>query len=190
MKQQFLSKVYQHPLLKPEELQKIVDAHQNVNFKKGDFLLQENEIADSYFILASGLIRSFVFNYEGKDITTDFFAKGELVIEVLSLFQQTKSQENIQALTDCVCWRIDFGDFQELYHAIPGFSEWGRLWMTGRLFHFKQRSVEMITNSAKERYLHLMKAHPEVVLQAPLKHIASYLGITDTSFSRIRKEIS
>ena len=62
--------------------------------------------------------------------------------------------------------------------------------MTGRLFHFKQRSVEMVTVSAKERYLKLIKEKPQVIQQSPLKYIASYLGITDTSFSRIRKEIS
>ena len=189
MKQEFLGKVYQHPLLKPVALQRIIDAHQCIHFKKDEFLLQENEIADSYFILASGLVRSFVFSYKGKEITTDFFSPGDIVIEVLSLFQQARSQENIQALTDCTCWKIGYADFQELYHSIPGFSEWGRLWMTGRLFHFKQRSMEMVTVSAKERYAQFIKEHPEVVLQSPLKYIASYLGVTDTSFSRIRKEI-
>lgn len=62
--------------------------------------------------------------------------------------------------------------------------------MTNSLFHFKQRSLEIVTISAKERYLQLIKEKPEVVLQAPLKNIATYLGITDSSFSRIRKEIS
>jgi len=63
------------------------------------------------------------------------------------------------------------------------------LWMTGKLFHSKQRSLEMITTSAKNRYQNLLKEKPQIVLHSPLKYIASYLGITDTSFSRIRKEI-
>lgn len=189
MKHQLLSQVYQHPLISPDERNRIIEAHQEIHFQKGDFILKEGEISNSYLILQSGLIRSFAYDYNGNDITVDFFCESELVIEVLSLFQRIPTQENIQALTDCVCWKINLDVFQELFHSIGGFPEWGRHWMTGRLFHFKQRSVEMVTVSAKERYLKLIKEKPQVMLQSPLKYIASYLGITDTSFSRIRKEI-
>ncbi len=190
MKKELLSQVYNHPLIQPEELTKIIDAHKKIPYKKGDFILKQGDISDGYLILESGLMRSFAYDYDGNDITTDFFSNYEIAIEVLSLFQRIPSRENIQALTDCDCWKIDFDVFQELFHSIAGFSEWGRLWMTNRLFHFKQRSVEMVTISAKERYLQLIKEKPQVILQAPLKNIAGYLGITDTSFSRIRKEIS
>lgn len=189
MKKELLSQVYQHPLLSPEELNRVIDAHQEVTYQKGDFLLKEGEISNSYMVLQSGLIRSYAYDYNGNDITTEFYGNYEVVIEVLSLFQRVPAQENIHTLTDCVGWKIDFEIFQELYHSIPGFSEWGRLWMTGKLFQSKQRSLEIITTSAKDRYEHLIKEKPQVILQSPLKYIASYLGITDTSFSRIRKEI-
>ncbi len=190
MKHQLLSQVYKHPLIQQEGLSKIIDAHQKVSFAKGDFILKQREIASSYLIMESGLMRSFAYDYNGNDISTEFFCDYEIVIDVLSLFKRVPTSENIQALTDCSCWKIDFDVFQELFHSIDGFSEWGRFWMTGRLFHFKQRSLEMVTISAKERYQQLIQEKPQVVLQSPLKYIASYLGITDTSFSRIRKEIS
>lgn len=190
MKNELLSQVYRHPLINSDELQKIIDSHQKISLKKGDFVLKEGEIANSYLIMENGLIRSFAYDYNGNDITTDFFCNYEVVIEVLSLFQRTPSKENIKAITDCVCWKMDFDVFQKLFHSIGGFAEWGRLWMTKRLFHFKQRSVEMVTISAKERYLQLIKEKPQILQQAPLKNVASYLGITDTSFSRIRKEIT
>jgi len=189
MKNQLLHQVYQHPLISSEMLEKIINAHRKITLKKGEFVLKKGETANSYLVLENGLMRSFAYDYNGNDITTDFFSDCELVIEVLSLFQRIPSEENIQAITDCVCWKIDFETFQELYHSIPGFSEWGRLWMTGKLFQFKQRSLEIITTSAKDRYENLMKEKPQIVLHSPLKHIASYLGITNTSFSRIRKEI-
>mgnify|MGYP006193108571 CR=1 FL=1 len=190
MNKELLCQIYSHPLIGETELEKIIQAHRKVSFKKGAFILEEGEVSNSYLILENGLMRSFVHNYNGTDITTDFFSNQEIVIEVLSLFQRIPSRENIRALTDCDCWEIKFDTFQELFHSIPGFSEWGRLWMTNRLFHFKQRSVEMVTISAKDRYLQLIKEKPQIVLQSPLKYIAGYLGITDTSFSRIRKEIS
>jgi len=190
MKNELLSQVYDHPLIDVNELYDLINAHNKVTFKKGDFILKQGDVADGYMILASGLMRSYAYDYNGNDITTNFFSNYDIVIEVLSLFQRIPTTENIQALTDCECWKLDFDVFQELYHSIPGFSEWGRLWMTNRLFHFKQRSVKMVTISAKERYLQLIKEKPQLILQSPLKNIASYLGITDTSFSRIRKDIS
>lgn len=190
MKNELLTQVYNHPLIEPHELTQLIAAHKKVSFKKGDYILKQSTISDGYLILESGLMRSFAYDYNGNDITTDFFCPYDIVIEVLSLFQRIPTTENIQALTDCECWKLDFDVFQELYHSIPGFSEWGRLWMTTSLFQFKQRSIDMVTISAKERYLHLIKEKPQVILHSPLKNIASYLGITDTSFSRIRKEIS
>src|SRR5690606_33351638 len=102
MKKELLSQVYQHPLISSDELWKIIDSHQKITLKKGDFILKEGEIANSYLILENGLIRSFAYDYNGNDITVDFFCESELVIEVLSLFQRIPTQENIQALTDCV----------------------------------------------------------------------------------------
>lgn len=189
MNSSLLYQIYQHPLIKEAELSQIVEAHEKVELQKGDFVLQEGKTANSYLVLETGLIRSFAYNYDGEDITTDFFSEGELVIDVLSLFQRIPTQENMQALSDCVCWEIDFDKFQSLFHSITGFAEWGRFWMTGKLFHFKQRAIEIATRPTRERYLSLLKEKPEIIRQAPLKHIATYLGVTDSSLSRIRKEI-
>lgn len=186
---QLLHTVYNHPLLKDDDLGQICRAHEKVLFQKNSFLLRNGQTANEYFVIESGLMRSFVMDTEGNDITTNFFAEGEIVIEVSSLFQRIPTRENIQALTDCTCWKIDFDVFQYLFHSMEGFSEWGRSWMAGELFRFKQRSVEMIAESATERYLKLIREKPHVIRQAPLKHIATYLGVTDTSLSRIRKEI-
>lgn len=190
MKRELLSRVYAHPMIDEAQLEEIIAAHRKVTYKKGDYILKEGMVSGSYLILESGLMRSFAHDYKGNDTTTDFFSDYDVVIDVLSLFKRVPTQENIQALTDCECWEIGFDRFQELFHSIGGFSEWGRLWMTNRLFHFKQRSLEMVTMPAKDRYLQLLKDKPQIVLHSPLKYIAGYLGITDTSFSRIRKEIS
>lgn len=189
MKDAILTQAYQHPLLSKQELQRIIDAHREVCFQKGETLFKKGQVLNAYMILESGLVRSFTYDFNGEDITTDFFCDHEVVIEVLSLFQRIPLQENIQALTDCKGWMVDYETFQELFHSIDGFPEWGRLWMTSKLFQFKQKSIDMITLSAKERYLQLIKDRPKVIQNAPLKQIASYLGITDTSLSRIRKEM-
>lgn len=185
-----LQRVYTHPLLTAEDLSVITSLHKKVEYHKGDFYLNKGEKPDSYLILESGLMRSFVYDYDGNEITTHFFTEQEVVIEVLSLFKRIPTEESIQALTDCICWEIDFEAFEQLFHTIPGLSEWGRAWFSEELSQFKRRSVEMITHRAAERYMNLIKEKPQVIRQAPLKQIATYLGITDTSLSRIRKELS
>jgi CRP-like cAMP-binding protein len=183
-----LRSLYQHPLLTSQDLEGIIDAHKVVLFRKGDFLLKKGQIANAYFCVGTGLIRSYVYDFNGNDITTGFIGKGEIAIDVVSLFTRVPSEEYFQALTDCECYMIDLETFQELYHSIKGLNEWGRAWMSESLFALKQRSIAMITNSATERYQRLESQHPQILLQAPLKFIASYLGITDSSLSRIRKE--
>ena len=184
-----LKNIYQHPAFSEEDLKLIFEKHQKLTFKKGEFFLKENEVSNEYFILESGVARSFVFDIDNNDITINFFTESDIVIEASSIFQRIPSMENIQAETDCVVWKIDFENFQEMFLTIPALAELGKAWMSYQLFYLKQKSVEVITKSATERYLDLIKVKPEVLKFAPLKNIASYLGITDTSLSRIRKEI-
>ncbi|MGN0021605.1 MAG: Crp/Fnr family transcriptional regulator [Sphingobacterium hotanense] len=181
--------VYQHPLFEAADLELISKEHQRVELKKGDYLLKKDQIANCYSIVESGLIRTYLYDYEGNEITTGFTGTNEVAIEVASLFQRIPTQEYMQCLTDCVLWQIDYDHFQELFHQIPAMREWGRAWMAFELYLSKKRATEMITEPATQRYLHLMQEKPQIIRQAPLKHIASYLGVTDTSLSRIRKEI-
>jgi len=185
-----LKQIYQHPALSEEDLDLIFNKHEKLHFKKGDFFVKENEVSNEYFILESGVARSFVYDTDNNDITINFFTEFDIIIEASSIFQRIPSIENIQAETDCVVWKIDYEDFQELFLTIPALAEWGRAWMSYQLFYLKNRSVEMITKSATERYLNLIQEKPNVLKFAPLKNLASYLGITDTSLSRIRKEIT
>ncbi len=181
--------VYQHPLFLAEDIKVIAKAHQKIEIAKGSFLLKEGEIANEYFLLEKGLVRAFVHDYNNNEITTEFFVENEIVIVPASLFQRNPSQENLQAVTDCVLWKISFENFQHLFHSVSGFSEWGRLWFTTQVFSLKQKSLDIVTETATNRYLKLFKEKPQIIQNAPLKQIASFLGITDTSLSRIRKDL-
>jgi CRP-like cAMP-binding protein len=180
---------YDFPFFMDEELVEIFQAHEKVYFQKGDCILEEGKTANEYYILEKGLARSFVNDFSGNEVTTHFFAENEIIIDVSSLFQRIPTQENIVCITDCECWKFSFDTFQELFHKIPNLREWGRAWMSQQLFIYKQRSVEMFTLSATKRYLNLLEQKHQVIQFAPLKQIASYLGVTDTSLSRIRKEL-
>lgn len=189
MTSELFQTIYNHPLINPSNLQEIISRHQKITLQKNDFLLQEEKTANAYYLVEKGLIRFYVNDFNGNEITTQFICENEIANEVSSLFQRIPSVQNIQAVTDAVVWKIDFNDFQHLYHSMESVREWGREWMSAQLFQTQQRSIEMITQSASFRYLHLMGHRPQIIQQAPLKQIASYLGIADTSLSRIRKDL-
>jgi CRP-like cAMP-binding protein len=186
----FFQNIYDHPSIKRSDYEEIIKAHTKIEFSKNEILLQEGKISNEYYLVERGLFRSYVHDFDGNEITTHFFGSDEILISVASLFLRTPSKEIFQALTDGQAWKITFDDFQNLYNNIDGFTEWGRTWISNQLFIAKQRSVDMLTQSATERYLNLIEEQPQIIKVVPLKFIASYLGITDTSLSRIRKDIS
>jgi len=157
---------------------------------KSEFLLKEGRVCDEYFFLEEGFMRAFAYNTEGNDVTTHFFPAGHVVLEVSSFFNRTPSKENIQASSDCTGWYISYAQLNHLFHSLPEFREFGRSILVGYLTSLKTRMLSMITETAEQRYEALLKTNPEIFQHAALKHIASYLGITDTSLSRIRATFS
>ncbi len=184
-----LDKVYFNENLSSNDYNKIIALHTKVSFKRGEIIIRENEVSNNYLCMEKGIARAFATNTKGEEITTEFYTDNEIVIELSSLFLKIPSKETIIAESDCICWKINYDDFQMLFHEIKAFREWGRNWLTSMLFKEKSRSISMIVDSATDRYLKLLNEKPEIILNVAMKHVASYLGITNTSFSRIRKEI-
>src|SRR5690606_10831036 len=176
----FLRQLYKNSVLTETELSLISSKHELITIPKGQFLLSESQYSKEYYCIETGLLRTYVIDFNGNEITTNFIGDGEIAIDVLSLFHGLPAKENLHALTDVRAWKIGFDHFQELYHQIPSFNEWGRAWMTQQLVDLKEKSTAMITLSAKERYLQLLDKSPQIIKHAPLKYIATYLGITDT----------
>lgn len=157
---------------------------------RNEFLLKEGRVADEYFFLESGFIRSFAFDTEGNEVTTNFYSGSQVVFEVSSFFNRTIAKENFQAIEDCTGWYITYAELNNLFHSMHEFRDFGRSILVKGFSALKIRMLSMITETAEQRYNTLLKTNPEIFQHAALKHIASYLGITDTSLSRIRKEYS
>lgn len=186
----FLKTIFSPKDFKENELDLILPKFRQVKFSKSEYFLQEGKTENHYWFLESGFARSFVNDTDGNDITTNFFSTSEIVIDWSSFFLRNPTRENIQALSDCVCWQLDFETFQQLFHSIETFREHGRRRLVNSYFALKNHNVSIIADQAKDRYLQLMKEKPHIVQNVSLQHIATYLGITKYSLSRIRKEIS
>lgn len=177
-------------LISIEVAEEIANHFESKLILKNQKILEEGTVSDEYLFLEKGFIRSFAHDTEGNEVTTNFYSPGEVIFEVASFFNRTKSKENIQALTDCEAWYITYEQLNNLFHALPEFREFGRSILVKGFSGLKTRMLSMITETAEERYISLLKTNPEIFQQASLKNIASFLGFTDTSLSRIRKELS
>jgi len=155
---------------------------------RNDFFLKEGKVSNQYLFLEEGLMRAFTLDYNGNEVTTYFYSKDRVVFEAASFFTRTASNENIQAITDCKGFSITFDKLNMLFHSIPEFREFGRAMLVKEFSAYKQRTLALINQTAEERYANLIKTNKEIFQHAQLKHIASFLGITDTSLSRIRRE--
>lgn len=190
MNETIISKIFTSNDFTGEELERIIPAFKRVEFTKNDYLLNAGKTATHYHFVEDGYIRSFAIDTDGNDITTGFYTRPDIVIDWPSFFLRSPTKEYTQALTDCVCWQLGFEKFQELFHSIENFREAGRTRLVGSYFALKRRGIAMITDHAKDRYLRLIQEKPQLLNNVSLKHVATYLGITDTSLSRIRKEIA
>ncbi|MEO0468807.1 MAG: Crp/Fnr family transcriptional regulator [Bacteroidota bacterium] len=185
---EFLKEIFKPENFQEEELALVLSQFTSMSFAKNDFLMREGETAAYYFFLESGVARSYAVDTEGNDITTNFFSRTDIVIDWHAYFLKTPCREYIQAIKPCLAWRISFENFMKLFH-LEAFREVGRTRLVNHYFQLKSHSVSMIADHAKDRYLQLIHQKPDIVQNVPLKHIATYLGITDTSLSRIRKEV-
>ena len=173
-----------------QALEKIAGYFEPRSFDKYELFVTEGKISSASFFMMEGFMRSFANNLEGEEVTTNFFYKNRHVFEAVSLFTKTRSMENIQAITECHGFLLSFDDLNMLFHSVPEFREFGRTMLVREFAAYKKRTLSLINQTAEERYTDLINTNPEIFQYVQLKHIASYLGITDSSLSRIRKEFS
>ena len=168
--------------------EQIVEKFNAREIARGGYILREGAVCSESHIVETGLIRSYIYDLEGNDITTAFCSKQMFASDLVSFFKRTASKENIQALTDCLTWYITYDDMQESFHTIPEFREFGRLNIINQYSILQKRMLSMLQQTAEQRYGELVHGDAAILQHAPLKYIATYLGITDTSLSRIRKD--
>jgi CRP-like cAMP-binding protein len=183
----FIAGIYPMPLSQAEA---IAARFSEKDFSKDDMILKSGKTCNEYYYLEDGYARAYTYDLDGNDVTTAFYTSNQVICELFSFFKRVPSRENIQALSDCKTWYLTFDGLQEVFHSLVEFREFGRTILINSYAMLKQRMLSTLHETAEERYGNLLRTNPEIFQHAPLKQIASYLGITDTSLSRIRKEIS
>lgn len=138
-----------------------------------------------YFII-KGAIRTFYRDKDLNEITSWLLFEGDLAISVCSFFSQSPGFEAMEALERCTLLTISYDNLNELYRCHPDFNFIGRV-LTEKYYTRSEEKANLLRSfTAMERYIHLMNVSPEVLNRVSLKYIASYLGITQSTLSRIR----
>lgn len=171
-------------------VQKITDKFCDFSLNKNTILINKDAISTKTYFLEKGYMRSYILNEDDQEVTTNIYSAPCFVNDFLSFFTKQPAKEIFQTLTDCVFWETSLEHVQSNFHTIPEFREFSRLLFVINHSKLNERLIDMVSKKAETRYLNLLKHQPSIFQHVPLKIIASYLGITDSTLSRIRKEVS
>lgn len=153
--------------------------------KKGSNLQPIGFTCRTLYIVAKGLARIFYYK-DGIDVTESFALERQVIVRVESLFTGRPSRKGIQAVENSIFVAIDAAALFRLYDAYPALERLFRKIFEAAHVDTVNRLESLQFHSAEERYQALLTDYPEIIQRVPLKYIASYLGITQVSLSRIR----
>ncbi len=151
-------------------------------------LLHEGMIASRMYFIKHGCLRIW-FNKDGKDITFQFFFEGQAVSSIESFISQKPSLFTIESIESSTVISITKDDFEIVQNEYPDLKDGFLQIILQRMSNYAQLFLSRIKDSPQERYELLLKEHPEIIQRIPQHYIASYLGITPVSLSRIRNRI-
>jgi CRP-like cAMP-binding protein len=157
--------------------------------KKHEYFVQQGNISKQVAFINKGILRSYYLNEESQEITSCFCVEENLTTSFTSFVLQKPSEISIQAMEETELLIINYEDLQKLYSISLAWQNIGRAFAEKEYIIIEQYASSLNSESAKVKYLRLLKEQPQIIQKAPIQYIASYLGITTRTLSRIRKEI-
>lgn len=156
---------------------------------KGEVLLSAGDTCKHRFFIEKGAVREFYVDEHGKEHLLVFAVEGWFVVNVDSVFFDHPSRYFIQAIEPTKVLLIDEEQVQALSLQSPEFDHFNKQLIYEHIQHLQHRITSLQSDGAEIRYQHFIKAYPELLLRIPQAYIASYLGITPESLSRIRRQL-
>ncbi len=164
---------------------------QHKEFKKGDYYNQQKTVCKYLGFITSGVFRSYIIDEKtGEEKNIFLYSKNQFVVTFKSFINQIPCDYHTQAMTDASVIYINITDLLSLYKQSHQWETFGRLLAQEAFNVAMSRTESFMFQTPEERYLDLIKNHPDIFNNIPLYHISSYLGIQGPSLSRIRKRIS
>lgn len=155
----------------------------------GTILLSEGDVATKLFIVVQGCLRTYFIKDNGSEITSQFFIEGQMVMSFESATTGKPSRLYIDSIEDSTIGFINIKTFEKLLRQNNAARDHLNKFLITRLIYYMNQQASFILDNPEKRYIKLMHDNPELVSRIPQQYIASYLGITPVSLSRIRTRI-
>ncbi len=183
----FLSEVLGIP---KESVNECTEFYTPKKFSKGEFLLQQGDVCDGTYFVNEGLLRMYSLDKHGKEHIIQFAPERWLISDRSSQFFNEKSRYYIDAVEDTKVSVLRNDFFERLHHVFPGNVEANLVLLQRHIYGLQNRVNSLLSDTAEERYLEFLKMYPDIMQRVPQWMVASYLGITPESLSRVRKELA
>lgn len=154
-------------------------------FPKGHILFKADKIETSIYFIKKGIARAYAYSDE-NEITFWFGREGDPIVSMQSYVNNQKGYEDVELLEDCELYELKTEKLHKLFLEDIHIANWGRKFSELELIKSEERLISLQFNTATERYLALLENCPSIIQRVQLSYIASYLGITQVSLSRIR----
>jgi CRP-like cAMP-binding protein len=183
----FLNYITNFTTLSTESQNALAEIVTRLELPKGETLIRPDAICENAYFIEKGLARTYYYK-DGRDVTDWLGAEGDVVVSIVSFLTRQPDRRNVELLENSVVWQIPFYELEKLYAKHHDIERLGRLLMSHGLVLLQQRFDDLHFASASERYQKLLKTKPTLLQRVPLGMIASYLGITQETLSRIRAQ--
>ena len=175
--------------LPEKSLHNMLACSEEMRCPKGTMVIQEARVDRDIIFILKGIARAFVVSEGGREITFWIGAEGTAILSLKSYVNGLPGYENIQLMEDSVLSRLRRDDLMRLYQEDVHVANWGRRFAEQEFLLTEERFIPLLFTTASKRYEHLLKSSPELLQRVPLEHLASWLGVTPASLSRIRAQI-
>jgi CRP-like cAMP-binding protein len=170
------------------ELQLLTNVMERMMFPKNHLIINAQKVERYLYIIEKGIARAY--SNTNKEQTTFWFGEEtDFILSFNSYINQQPGYENIELLEDSILHRISNNTLQNLYQNHIGLANWGRKLAELELIKTEERLINKQFRTATERYQQLITETPSLIKRVQLGHIASYLGVTQVTLSRIRAEL-
>ena len=187
---EFTRYLKEHAGITVEQLQEFEGEIQKRNIEKDEILLDKGQVCDHFFYVEQGLLRFYSIGKDGKEHILEFAPEKWLVVDRASFYFDEPSEFYIDAIEQTTVAVLDEEFINIASEISPQFRKYNERILQNHIRHLQNRINRLIGTSAEERYLEFLKKYSEITSRVPQWMIASFLGITPESLSRVRRELA
>ncbi len=183
--QNLIQEISNRCYLTPELQQRILKDFECIEIKKKEKILAHGNTAKALYFIEKGILHSYYY-HDDRQVSSWFYIENQFITSWYSFYTQKQSYEEIEGLEDCILYQISYNDYQKLIADFPAFGNFARLLAEEMLTFIDQFSKGWSFLTAKEKYQLLVTYIPNIELRVKLGYIASFLGISQATLSRMR----